>query len=79
MIGGEDLRQRGATELRSASERKQEVALLVDSSLRRAIRAMLQRGLPDLAVIAYSEVPIDTLLEPAVIVRYDDVMAPVGN
>ena len=68
-----------ATELRAASERKQEVALLVDSSLRRAIRAMLQRGLPDLAVIAYSEVPIDTLLEPAVIVRYDDVMSPVGN
>ncbi len=62
-----------ATELRDASARKQEVALLVDSSLRRPIRVMLQRGLPDLAVISYSEVPIDTLLEPEVIVRYDEV------
>ena len=62
-----------ATELREASNRKIEVALLVDSSLRRPIRVMLQRGLPDLAVISYSEVPIDTLLEPEVIVRYDEV------
>lgn len=64
-----------ATELREASGRKQEVALLVDSSLRRAVRLMLQRGLPDLAVIAYSEVPIDTLLEPAVIVKYEEVFS----
>ena len=54
-----------AEELRTAAGRKQEVCLLVDSSLRRPVRRLLMRGRPDLAVIAFSEVPIDTLVEPA--------------
>lgn len=53
-----------AEELRAAFARKLEVCLLVDSSLRRPVRRMLFRGLPDLAVIAFSEVPIDSQVEP---------------
>lgn len=69
-----------ATITREATNKKQEVALLVDASLRRAIRKMLSRSLPDLAVIAYTEVPNDVMLEPAAIIRPEEVLGqrPAG-
>ena len=53
--------------------RGQEIALLTDASLRRPLRHALVRGLPDLAVIAYQEVPGDLLLEPAAMLRPEDL------
>ncbi len=60
-------------EWRKASARNQDVALLTDASLRRPLRHALARSLPDLAVIAYQEVPADLLLEPAAMIRVEDL------
>ncbi|MGH7170214.1 MAG: flagellar biosynthesis protein FlhA [Gemmataceae bacterium] len=57
-------------EWRKASARGQEIALLTDTSLRRPLRHALLRGLPDLAIIAYQEVPGDLLLEPAAMLQF---------
>ncbi len=62
-----------ANEWRKATARGQEVALLVDASLRRPLRGALARSLPDLAVVAYQEVPGDLLLEPAALVKPEDL------
>jgi flagellar biosynthesis protein FlhA len=60
-------------EWRKASARGQEVALLTDAGLRRPLRHALARGLPDLAVIAYPEVPGDLLLEPVAMLKPEDL------
>ncbi|HTU89396.1 MAG TPA: flagellar biosynthesis protein FlhA, partial [Gemmataceae bacterium] len=60
-------------EWRKTTARGQEVALLTDASLRRPLRHALQRGMPDLAVIAFQEVPGDLLLEPAALLRPEDL------
>jgi flagellar biosynthesis protein FlhA len=60
-------------EWRKASARGQEIALLTDTSLRRPLRHALLRGMPDLAVIAYQEVPGDLLLEPVAMLRPEDL------
>ena len=41
--------------------------------MRRQLKNLLLRGLPDLTVIAFTEVPNDILLEAEAIVRRDDV------
>lgn len=64
-----------ATEWRKASVRGVEVALLTDTSLRRAVRFALTRTLPDLAVIAYQEVPGDLLLEAEAMLKPEDLAA----
>jgi flagellar biosynthesis protein FlhA len=51
------------------------VALLTDSSLRRALRQSIVRALPDLHVIAYSEIPGDLLIEPLAMMRHEQVFA----
>jgi flagellar biosynthesis component FlhA len=53
-----------------------EVALLVDSQLRRPVRQLLQRGLSDLAVIAFTEVPNELMLEAEAIIKKDDIYGP---
>jgi flagellar biosynthesis protein FlhA len=63
-----------ANEWRKATARGQEVALLVDASLRRPLRGALARSLPDLAVVAYQEVPGDMLLEPAALIKPEDLV-----
>lgn len=63
---------RVATACRDAGQ-QHEVTLLVDSLLRRPIRQLLSRGLPDLAVIAYSEVPNDVMLEAAAIIKREEI------
>ncbi|MBI5757323.1 MAG: FHIPEP family type III secretion protein [Planctomycetales bacterium] len=62
-----------ATACRDAGQKKFEVALLVDSQLRRPVRQLLTRGLPDLAVVAYTEVPNEVLLEAETIIRRDEI------
>ena len=49
------------------------VALLTDSGLRRPLRRVIERALPDLAVIAYAEIPADMMIDPVSIVRVDAV------
>jgi flagellar biosynthesis protein FlhA len=66
---------RVANEWRKASARGAEVALLCDTLLRRPVRQTMARSLPDLTVIAYQEVPGDLLLEPAALVKLEDLAA----
>jgi flagellar biosynthesis protein FlhA len=69
----EKLVVRLANEWRKATVRGQDVALLADASLRRPLRHALARSLPDLAVVAYQEVPGDLLLEPAALIKPEDL------
>ncbi len=62
-----------AAALREASQQQVEVALLVDSSIRRPIRHLLSRGLPDLSIIAFTEVPNDVMLEAAAIIKREEI------
>ncbi len=62
-----------ANACRDASQQQVEVALLVDSQIRRPIRHLLSRGLPDLSVIAFTEVPNDVLLEAAAIIKREEI------
>ncbi len=49
-------------------------AVLVDSSIRYALRQTIFRSLPDLSVIAYSEIPSGMLIESVNIIRYGEVL-----
>jgi flagellar biosynthesis protein FlhA len=75
----EKLIARLLAEWRKAAARNQEAALLTDAPLRRPLRHALARSLPDLAVLAYGEVPADLLLEPAAMVRPEDLAPPAGR
>lgn len=46
-----------------------DVALLSDRSLRRALKETLERAMPELAVLAYTEIPKDLRIEPLAVVR----------
>jgi flagellar biosynthesis protein FlhA len=72
----EKLVLRLANEWRLAVAKGQDVAVLTDAALRRPVRQALARALPDLAVIAYQEVPADLLLEPAAMVKPEDLGLP---
>lgn len=69
----EQLTLKLASEMRTAASRGFEVALLCDSSLRRALRHSLSRALNDLSVVAYQEIPTDLLMEPVAIIRPEDL------
>jgi flagellar biosynthesis protein FlhA len=62
-----------AAAMREASQQQVEVALLVDSALRRPIRHLISRNLPDLAIIAVTEVPNDVMLKAAAEIKRDEV------
>ncbi len=53
--------------------KEEPAAVLVDSSIRCALRQTIFRSLPDLSVIAYSEIPNGMLIESVNIVRYGEV------
>ncbi len=63
------------SEVRRAVSRGQDVALLCDTSLRRALHASLARTLPDLAVVAYQEIPADLLMDPVAVIRPEDLVS----
>ena len=58
---------------RKAQMSGKEVALLTDAALRRPMRHVLVRSLPDLSVIAYQEIPTDIGLQPVALIRPEDV------
>ncbi len=60
--------ERLADELRKAVAADQEIAVAVEKQLRRPLRSLLVRALPDLAVIAYSEIPRDLRLDPVAVI-----------
>jgi flagellar biosynthesis protein FlhA len=62
-----------ANEWRKASLAGTDVALLTDGPLRRPLRQALARSLPDLALIAYQEIPTDLTLNPVALIRPEDL------
>ena len=52
----------------------QPLALLVDQKLRRPLKSVLTRPAPDLAIIAYQELPGDLSIETAAILPCDQIM-----
>ena len=50
-------------------------AVLVDSSIRYPLQRTVFRSLPELAIIAYSEIPSDLMIDSIGIVRYQDVIS----
>jgi flagellar biosynthesis protein FlhA len=56
-----------------ASMKNQPSAVLVDSSIRRALRQTVHRSLPQVSIVAYHEIPADLLIEPVTVIRHDDV------
>ncbi len=56
-----------------ASMKNQPAAVLVDSSIRRALRQTVHRSLPEVSIVAYHEIPPDLLIEPVTVIRNDDV------
>jgi flagellar biosynthesis protein FlhA len=60
-------------EWQKAAAAGDEVAVLTDRQLRRPLRRTIQRALPDLAVIAYTEIPSDMLMNAVTMIRRDEV------
>ena len=54
--------------------KNEDAAILVDSSIRFPLHRSIFRSLPDLAVIAYSEIPSDLLIESIGLIRFEDVI-----
>lgn len=50
-----------------------QVAVLTDGSVRRPLRKVIERALPDLACIAYSEIPTEVMIDPIAIIRQTEV------
>ena len=69
----EKLIVRLSNEWRRATFAGKETALLTDTTLRRPLRQTLARSLPELAVIAYQEVPTDFILQPVALIKLDDL------
>ncbi|HVJ68199.1 MAG TPA: flagellar biosynthesis protein FlhA [Caulifigura sp.] len=49
---------------RAAARQRVEVALIMDRKLRRPLKKLLARALPDLGTLSYAEVPADMMLNP---------------
>jgi flagellar biosynthesis protein FlhA len=60
---------------RKANVAGKPVTLLTDAMLRRPLRQAIVRSLPDLSVIAYTEVPNDCGLQPFALIRPEDLQA----
>ncbi len=52
----------------------QPLAILVDQRLRRPLKKILARPTPDLAIVAYQELPIDMNVETVRVLPYADIM-----
>ncbi len=60
-------------EWQKAGVQNQPAALLTDGQLRRMTRRAIERALPDLAVVAYTEIPGDLLIEPVAMLQVEEV------
>jgi flagellar biosynthesis protein FlhA len=58
---------------RNAARQRMEVALIMDRRLRRPLKKLLTRALPDLGTLSYTEVPPDIMLNPTGMVRFGAV------
>ena len=59
--------------LRTAALKHQPVSLVVDQSLRRPLRKLLLREVPDIAVLGYQEVPQEQRVETISVIRGEEI------
>lgn len=63
-----------------ASRLKNQIAtVLVDSSIRYPLHRTVFRSLPEVSVVAYSEIPSDMRIESVGMIRYEDVLGDGDN
>jgi len=62
-----------------ASMQNKPTAILVDSSLRLAMRQTIHRSLPQISIISYNEIPGDLLIEPVAVIRSEDIFGTESN
>jgi flagellar biosynthesis protein FlhA len=53
-----------------------EIALLTDGQLRRPLRQVIERSIPDLTVTSYAEIPTDLTVDVQDIIRLEEVEGP---
>ena len=58
-----------------ASMKNEPTAVLVDSSLRLAMRQTVHRSLPQVAIVSYSEIPGELMIEPVTIIREEEIFS----
>ena len=51
----------------------EDLAVLSDQLLRRPLKGAIERACSDVAVISYTEVPSELMIEPAALIRYEDI------
>ena len=61
-------------EWEKSTMREEQAAVLVDGILRRPLRSAIQRSLPDLATLAYTEIPLELQISPACFLKLSEVM-----
>ncbi len=61
------------TNWQQANNAGKDVVVLTDGPLRRPLRQCLSRALPELAVVAYHEVPNDSKINLSYVIKHDDV------
>ena len=65
--------------LRTAALKHQPVSLVVDQTLRRPLRKLLLREIPDVTVLGYQEVPQEQRVETVSVIRTEEVFeSPTG-
>ncbi|MFC1758369.1 flagellar biosynthesis protein FlhA [Planctomycetota bacterium] len=62
-----------------ASSTGKEIAVMTaDRAVRRPLRQLLERSLPDLSVVAFNEVPADMLIDISMVVKHDSLFGSTG-
>lgn len=56
-----------------------EIALLSDGPIRRPLKGLLERAIPELACISYAEIPNEMMIEPVAIIKAEDVFGLESN
>lgn len=59
--------------------KEKNAAVLTDFSVRRPLRGALARALPDVSVLAYTEIPADLMIEPVTIIHHTAVYGDAGD
>ena len=62
------------TAMADSDRRHLPLAILVDQKLRRPLKKLLTRANPDLAIIAYQELPADMKIETVVVLAHQDII-----
>lgn len=82
VVGPEALGRLIQTVNRAWSEcrrRQQSAAFLVDAALRRPLRMVLARSVPDLRLLAYQEVPNEMIINSLQSIAFNDVIVAAGD